>query len=158
MSQSRSSLLSYALRLLNIRERFSGELEKKLYQKAEDLKIADPVALIDQIIQDLKRDKFLDDQKLFASFINYQLVEKVRGPLHIKQSLIRRGVSRADAQAGIRTYYDPKIENQALKRYLSKHSNLADVKVKNRLIRRLLGRGFSYPSLLRLFDQNSFTE
>lgn len=158
MSQLRSSLLSYALRLLNIRERFSGELEKKLYQKAEDLKIDDPVALIDQIIQDLKKDKFLNDQKLFASFINYQLTEKVRGPLHIKQSLIRRGVSRSDAEAAIKTNYDPHKERQALKKYLGKHSKSMDPRAKNRLIRRLLSRGFSYASLKGLFDLSLFEE
>jgi len=152
MSVSRNSLLSYALRLLNIRERFSGEIEKKLYQKAETLKIADPVTLIDQIIEDLKKDKFLDDQKLFSSFINYQLTEKVRGPLHIKQSLVRRGVTRAAAEANIRAFYDPQKERLVLNRYLARQSKSLDVKAKTRLIRRLLGRGFSYTSLRDIFD------
>jgi SOS response regulatory protein OraA/RecX len=62
MSQSRTRLLSYALRLLNLRERFSGEVENKLYLKAEELKIDDPIALIDQIIFDLKKINFLDDK------------------------------------------------------------------------------------------------
>ena len=158
MSQQRTRLLSYALRLLNLRERFAGEIEKKLYKKAEELKIDDQVALIDQIISDLKKDKFLDDQKLLASFVNYQLVEKVRGPLYIKQQLLRRGVSRADSEAGIRTYYDPKKESQALKKYLSRHQKTNDPKERVRLIRRLLGRGFSYNSLKDKFDQDSFEE
>lgn len=158
MSQSRNSLLSYALRLLNIRERFSGEIQKKLFEKAEELKIDDPVALIDQIILDLKKDKFLDDQKLLASFINYQLLEKVRGPLYIKQSLVRRGVSRVDAQLAIKEHYDSKKESQALKKYLSRHQKTNDPKEKVRLIRRLLGRGFSYNSLKDKFDQDSFEE
>jgi len=158
MSQSRNSLLSYALRLLNVRERFSGEIEKKLYKKAEDLKIADSVTLIDQIILDLKKDKFLDDQKLLSSFISYQLTQKVRGPLFIKQSLIRRGVSRSDAEAGIKSYYDPTKERLTLKQYLNRHAKSLDSRAKNRIIRRLLGRGFGYASLRGLFDLNPFEE
>lgn len=158
MSNQRSSLLSYALRLLNLRARFTSEIEDKLLEKAAELDISGPENLINQIITDLTKDGFLNDKKLFSSFITYQLETKSKGPLYIKRQLRSKGLVSSQIDENIRLFATPDKQIQVLKAYLSRHLKSDSPQLRARLFRRLLGRGFA-PGLISLsFDRTDSKE
>lgn len=158
MSNQRSSLLSYALRLLNLRARFTPEIEGKLLEKAVELNIPDPENLINQIITDLTKDGFLNDEKLFSSFITYQLETKIKGPLYIKHQLRSKGLKSSQIDENLRLFATSDKQIRVLKIYLSRHLKSNDPKLKMRLFRRLLGRGFTSRLISASFDPTDSRE
>lgn len=158
MSNQRSSLLSYALQLLNLRARFTPEIEGKLFEKAVEFNIASPENLINQIIADLTKDGFLNDDKLFSSFITYQLETKFKGPFYIKQQLRSKGLKSSQIDEKLRLFATSGKQIQVLNSYIYRHLKSNDPKLKMRLFRRLVCRGFP-PSLVHTsFDRAGSTE
>ncbi len=158
MSNQRNSLLSYALRLLNLRARFTPEIESKLLKKAVELNISDPENLINQIITDLTKDSFLNDDKLFSSFVAHQLEIKFKGPLYIKHQLLTKGLKPALINEKMRLFATSDKQIQVLKAYLSRHLKSDNPQLKARLFRRLLGRGFTSGLISTAFDRAGSTE
>lgn len=142
-SNPSAALESTAIRFLSARPRFKAEVINRLAAKAEELKLADPFSLIDQIVASLEKSGFLDDEKLLEGYVRNRLVEKKKGPYWIRQRLVHLGLSKFEIDNALKKFADKPTQLTVLRDYLAIHPVGSDPKTKARLFRRLLGRGFA---------------
>lgn len=145
------TLEAVAIRYLSFRPRFSTEVENKLAQKAIELGITDPIAIIDEIMTSLKNSKFINDEDLLERYIRGRLFEKVKGPYWIRQKLSRYGLSKVVIDAALAKHASKEAQLTALSAYLAKKP-VPTPEQRQKLIRRLMSRGFPYELVARSFD------
>ncbi len=153
-NKSRAILENTAIRFLSFRPRFKAEVINRLAEKALEIGLADPVTLIDKIVESLEKSGFLDDEKLLEGYIRNRLVEKKKGPYWIRQHLLRLDLSKPEIDAALAKYAPKPTQLEVIREYLAKHPNLTDPKLKAKLFRRLLGRGFSAALVTLAFDDS----
>ncbi len=73
-----------ALRLLNIRFLSEGELRRKLRERGAESD------MVDQVIERLKQERFIDDERLAGDVYRYYAGKKQYGHAYIVQRLRRR--------------------------------------------------------------------
>lgn len=155
----RQFLYSSALRFLSFRDRFTGEVINKLLALSKQYELGDTGTLIDGVITSLKQSGYLNDDKNIEHFITYRLTEKLKGPLFIKMQLRLLGLPKELVDRGLREFAPADVQLACLSRYLKKHLPAsADPKLKLKLMRRLVSRGFSPEIIRRSFDWQDISE
>ncbi|MFA4995747.1 MAG: regulatory protein RecX [Patescibacteria group bacterium] len=138
--------LEYALYLLKIRDRSVGEIKNKmLVRKCSKEEI-------DEVILFLNDKKFLDDEKFAANFVRNQLSIKPQGKYKLEQRLKQLYVDEKiikDVLGKIDINEERNSAKELAKRWLRKHTDNSiqiteDKKAREKLLRHLMGRGFSY--------------
>ena len=137
----KARLTSIALRHLTIRPRFENEVRNKLSGITTDQN------LVNQIIDNLKQNKFLDDKSLALSTAHYLLEEKNKGPLYIKHKLHHLGVDKDLISIALESI-SPIKQRQTIKNIINKR-----FKNKNQIIRLLNSRGFSWQQIYPFIDE-----
>lgn len=145
-----------ALKYLSLRAHSKNELRIKLRQKTFETE------LINIILDELEREKFIDD----ASFAQHFAEEKIKssrwGKNKIKAELMKRGVSSQIISNVISENFGEDSEIEAgLELAMKKYKNLASrkldqKKILNSIYSFLLSRGYDYDAckqiIMRLFD------
>lgn len=141
-----------ALRFLSFRPRFKAEVENKLLLKAKEIN-ADPT-LINQIIADLEKSKFINDQQLLESYIRHHLTVKKKGPLWIKMHLSRFGLDKLTVSSALRQHAPDTLQMEIIAKIISKltHGKKSDLSIKAKVFRHLAARGFTPNLIYRTFD------
>jgi regulatory protein len=130
-----------AYRLLSLRPRSVGEIEKKLREKGF------PAAVIKEALEKLHDLKYLDDASFASQWARNLAVNKLCGNRKIIASLKEKGVAAnliAQAIEEVRQEI-PEEEAVALlikKKLAGKKDSLQDIKEKKKIFQSLLGRGF----------------
>ena len=96
-----------ALRILNYRFNSEAELRRKLRSKKFE------ASDIDDTIEKLRREKWLDDARFAAAFVRTKQ-NKRHGPRKIERELQAAGVGREDAQKALRDNKDEEREREDL--------------------------------------------
>lgn len=159
-SNPRAALEAVAIRYLSFRPRFRVEVENRLAKKAQELGLADPLTLINQIIKSLEKSGFLDDAKNLESFIRYRLMTKMKGPLWLRAKLRVLGVARSAVDTALRQIATREAQLEVIRRFLAKKSprRRPDLKTKARLFRALVSRGFPASLVASAFDGKDLGE
>ena len=149
-----SLLKSIAIRYLSFRPRFKSEVIKRLQSKASELQLSNSDALINQIISWLEEAKFLDDEKLLESFIRHRQQERSKGTVWIKAKLHQIGLPSSTIDTAIKKYSSNDAQQTAIHKIIHKLSqgHKPDLKTKAKIYRHLIGRGFSYSQIKKVFD------
>ncbi len=109
-------------------------------------------AEVDEAIERLGREKYLDDSGYAERFARSRLAYQHIGRARIRQALHQRGVSRGETEAGIRTALTDVDEQAALdelaRRYWRQHAQLEPERRVPRLWAFLVRRGFA-PGLVQ---------
>lgn len=105
MSDELDRCYTAALRILNYRFNSEAELRRKLQRKKFE------AALIDETIERLRREKWLDDQRFAAAFVRTRQ-QKHRGPRKIAMELAAAGVGRDEARQALRENSNPERERE----------------------------------------------
>jgi len=87
MPNGQNQALKFAMKLIGLRKRSVFEIAKRLEQKgfAEDI--------IRQVLGELNRYKYLDDEKFAESWINDRMNFNPRGSVLIKKELTEKGIT-----------------------------------------------------------------
>lgn len=143
---------NYAYRLLTYRMRTEKELVTRLRSK----NFADNI--INDVINDLKKLKLVDDNKFALSFATDRLQLALKGKRLIFAELIKKGIADTDAKS-ILNQINHTQEQSACQRLIEKYQHryrkLSPLEKKQRLYGLLVRRGFSYPiikSVLNISD------
>ena len=96
-----------AMRILNYRFNSEAELRRKLKSKKFE------PALIDETVEKLRREKWLDDARFAAAFVRTKQL-KHHGPRKIARELAAAGVDREAADKAIRENVDEENERADL--------------------------------------------
>jgi len=123
-----------ALRLLGYRERSPEELRKRLAQDGYPSSIVDP--LVERYVE-----LELVDEDRFASMYASTRVSAGLGTRRIRRELQQRGVSDAAAEAAVSDLREGDLDRAAA---LLRGRDLGDRAGRERLLRRLISRGFDY--------------
>lgn len=107
MSDQPDNCYLAGLRILNVRFNSEAELRRKLATKGFDRDA------IDDAIERLRREKWLDDERFAAAFVRMR-VRKGIGRLRIKRELTAAGVSDEIASAALTEQGDAGREQEAL--------------------------------------------
>jgi regulatory protein len=140
-----------AFNLLARRLHSTSELRTKLRQKYHHPEF------IEEIINHLSENKYLDDEKFAAEFIEEKNKAKLWGNYKIKTELKRRGINNSIIGD---EFIDDHLKNSSetlrmaaeKKLRILQNRNLPDDKLKQKLITYLLGKGYNYDDIKSLAD------
>ncbi|MCR4403284.1 MAG: recombination regulator RecX [Firmicutes bacterium] len=134
----------YALRLLAMSDRTVKELEERLRAKGF------PEEVVVEIVRDMTRLEYLDDEKLAVRFAEGCAERRGIGPMRVRAELSRRGVPDSLIEHALRLAFDADRESAialaSARTWLERHgpSSGEDLgAAKRRLCGFLVRRGFS---------------
>lgn len=123
------------------RDHTCAELRRALLERGHE------PAEVEAALERLRREKCLDDAGYAERFARSRLVHQGLGRSRIHQALRVRGVSRGEAEAGIRTALhevdEAAIVEQLARRYWRQHASVEPARRLPRLWAFLLRRGFA---------------
>jgi regulatory protein len=140
-----------ALKFLSYRDRSEKEITTKLKDVGYEENI------IDWVIGELKRLKFLDDQRFSHSFAQTQMITRPMGEYFLKRELKQKGLAEELIEQTVEKVYEEKdqvavaleLAQQRKKRY----ANIDEIKAKKRVSDFLLRRGFSWDIVSEVLEQ-----
>ncbi len=139
----------YALRLLKLRPRSTFELRQKLNSKGYS-------AAADELIEELTRLGFLNDEAFAKAWLQYRL-NKPMGLRRVTRELADKGIVQdivQNAWANVRENYDELdvVKTLAQKR-VRKYTNIDPLKRKKRVMDYLARRGFQLDIIMKVIKE-----
>lgn len=147
LEQEKQRIRERALRILAYRKRSVEELKTRL------MKIGFDKDLVSEIIEGFVRDSVLNDDDFTEAFVADYTTLKPKGNIFISRELAKKGISQQAIQNVLRM----RDENQIVKDFLQKklaHFNLKNPKDRQKVLRRLLSRGFTPRVVYGLLDSH----
>lgn len=141
----------YALFLLNLSMRTVSEVEQKMVKRGYGKKV------IIQVINNLKEDKFLDDDNYAEVFINSMKNYKTWGRFMMKKKMLEKKLPASLIEQKLSELVTDEDELEIAKRFVSKQINDSkalkklDYQDKQKLMRKLMSRGFAMDTVVKLF-------
>ena len=137
----------YALRLLKLRPRSSAELARKMADKGFDALLAR------QVIDDLTRLGFLDDEAFARAWLQYRL-NKPMGFRRIAQELVEKGISKDAIRAHwdvVKESYDElEVVRMLAQKRARQYNNVDPLKRRKRVMDYLARRGFQLDIIMKV--------
>lgn len=143
-----------ALRLISYSPRSVAEVRMRLKQKKH------APALIEEVIENLKKKGFLDDAKFGRLYANASVSSRPAGKRRLEMELKRKGLSADDvatAMDSVKEVDEKETARDLVRRRFAKMTGLTPEKKKARLFGFLKRRGFAdgaiYAALKDLFEE-----
>ncbi len=135
-----------ALRLLEFRFRGEAELWERLEEKGFNKSV------VDDTLARLKKDRYVDDDRLLESLIRSNKEVGLYGPQYIKQKLLQRKFGYEQIVRALTDFYPKEEEEIVARKFLAKQKNLglSDQKQKQQLLQKFFRRGFSPDAVFRI--------
>ncbi|MGL6173227.1 MAG: RecX family transcriptional regulator [Cellulosilyticaceae bacterium] len=121
---------------------YQNRSEKEIRSKLRTLEYSE--LIIEQVIQFLKKYSYINDEDFAKKFTEYNLNYKRKSMKRIQYELYQKGISGVELEELVPNKEQLEYENieYLLKKY--KYNKEMDRKEKEKLIRRILSKGFSY--------------
>jgi regulatory protein len=141
-----------AFRLLGRRQHSTSELRRKLWNKDYEQK------LIDEVIEDLQKNGYLDDKEFIRAFVADKIKSKNWSIKKIKAELFKRGVTSKLIDEMLGEYSVESDFESALKLAKKKYEvllkrNLEIKEMRNKLSTYLFSKGFDYELIKEACDK-----
>ena len=153
--QKSLSPMEYAMKYLTVKDRTVSEMQA--YLDAKEFGEAD----VDAAIERLKELGILDDARYAQRFVETRLASKPVSRRHLWEQLKGHGVSEEHIRAAFETVDDGSEEENACviaEKFLRQFRALEPEKRRERVLSRLLGRGFSYDVSRKAYEHALNTE
>lgn len=139
----------YALFLLNLSMRTVNEVKEKMQRRGY------VSTVINEVINNLLQEKYLNDENYAEVFINSMKSYKTWGRFMMKKKLMEKKLDSALIEEKLEELVTPQDEKEIAKRYLErqfKDVNMAALEYdeKQKVMRRLLRRGFGMDTVTKL--------
>lgn len=144
--EAKKHLELIAIKALSVRDRFESEIRTRLIREFTMNKMDVRFDLIDEVIEKLKSQKYLRDEELVVKSALH-LLDEGKGPYFIKAKLQSLGVSDSLIRIGL-TSLTPESIQTSLQGIINKKKPIP----KDKLIRFLMTRGFSYSDIKGSID------
>jgi regulatory protein len=136
LEEEKLKIKQRAYRLLNFRARSTRELRNRL------LTLGFEPALVDTVIEDLREDNTLDDERFVKAFINDYTTVHTKGNVFIFRELKKKGIPEDTIMTMLKSRDETALIKDFINRKLS-HLNRHEPKERQKIIRRLMSRGFT---------------
>lgn len=151
INEERKRAKDRALNFLSYRDRSEKEIRTKLNDVGYDENI------IEWVIGELQRLKFLDDERFAQSYAQTQMITRPVGEYFLKRELKQKGVAEELIEQTIEKTYQEKdqfsvaleLAQQRKKRY----KDVDEIKAKKRVSDFLLRRGFSWDVVAEVMER-----
>ena len=151
LNEEKKKAKDRALNFLSYRDRSEKEIRTKLKDVGYNEQI------IDWVIKELKRLKFLDDKRFAQSYAQTQMITRPMGEYFLKRELKQKGINSELIEQTVEKVYEEKdqfsvameLAQQRKKRY----QNIDDMKMKKRVSDFLLRRGFGWDVVSEVLEQ-----
>lgn len=140
------SIKEYSLSLLARRDYGVKELERKLVLKGYDS------LEIKGLLKYYLSVGYLDDKKLIDRLISYQITNN-KSKKQIEVYLINKGFENNDVRELLNMIEFDDIEINILEKHIERYLKTKKPIQKEKIINRLLNRGFSYQSIKKIIDK-----
>ena len=139
MDSEFSKARDYALNVLSIKSISSADLSKKICLKGYDKIIAD------EVINELTELGYVDDVAYASLFLEY-CAEKMWGKKKIRFEMKQKGLTDEIIESVLSFYSDDDCLETMAEVIISKygHEDINDIKVKNKITRYFVSRGFDF--------------
>jgi regulatory protein len=144
-------LLTRALTLLKDKDYAVGELVSKFKKSVY------PMAIIDEVIERLKSEKFLDDKRFAENYVMFHAEQKNRK--QIEQFLYRKGIPEDLVDAALEEYAEDNPDSEVelafsqLKKKVKPAMDLSDYETKMKLKSFLYRKGFEFSVIDRAIER-----
>lgn len=142
----------YALFLLNLSMRTVFEVEQKMLKRGYDKTV------IKKVINNLKEDKFLDDDNYAEVFINSMKNYKTWGRFMMKKKMLEKKLPKDLIEQKLSELVTEEDELEIAKRFVGKQItdlkdlNKIDYQEKQKLMRKLTARGFGFDVVSKIVN------
>mgnify|MGYP001598281383 FL=1 len=149
---NRKKPIEYALYLLKIRDRSSGEIRQKMKRKDfSEREISEVLAFLDQ-------KKFIDDEKFVRNYIRYQLDQKPQGKFKLKIGLLALKVPGEMIDRALSEYGSDEeklMAKESAEKWLNRKKSIKKEEKRDKLARYLAGRGFGWEIIRSVLENNN---
>lgn len=136
-----------ALYYISFKQRTTAEV--RLYLMDHDIKSD----IIEDVLKNLKEDKWLDDGKYVENFISQNLSSDDKGPYVIKQKLLQKGIPAQLIDQEIEKQDFSEVAEKAANKLLKKYQTKLPARtLKDKIIQSLSNKGFSYAEAKTAFE------
>jgi regulatory protein len=144
------ALYQYAVRALGRQMRSVAELKRLMGRRVEPGESGD--SKISAVVTRLLEQHYLDDPAFASTYTRLRQENQGFGKRRVQQELTRKGVQAELVATTIETAYAELSEEDLVRRYVARKriEKPQDDKQTARLIRRLVGAGFSFAIITRL--------
>lgn len=132
--------LNYTLKILSRKDYFSKELKMKLIEKGYNLPD------IEEVIDHLIKEKYIDDESLVERKINY-LQNKGWGEFKIYKYLLEKGMCKEFVKNSLEKYLDNELEIKNIIKYSKKKKEF------EKKVRYLTSKGFKESLVLKILGK-----
>lgn len=136
-----TSAISFALKLLSLRNHSQHELERKLLKKGY------PLENIKSVMEKLAAEGILDDKKFSMELIRSRSKRKPSGKLILTAELKKRGVSDTITQELLNGYASAELCHNAAQKKIASLHGVTECDQKKKLVTFLRNRGFGWQEI-----------
>ena len=129
-------IMGRALKIMHYRQRSVKELRMRL------LNIGYDEIHVDDVIRELIEDRTLDDERFARAFVHDYTSLKPKGNRYIINELIKKGISKEIIDRLLKDRDEKKMIIEYIEKK-ARNLNMQDRKDRQKILRRLLNRGFS---------------
>jgi regulatory protein len=144
------ALYQYAVRALGRQMRTVAELKRLMSRRVEPDETGE--SKIAAVVERLQDQHYLDDPAFASTYTRLRQENQGFGKRRVQQELTRKGVQAELVATTIETAYAEVSEDELVRRYVARKriEKPQDDKQTARLIRRLVGAGFSFAVITKL--------
>ena len=137
-----------ALNHLSFKARTEKEVRDYLAKHEIDEKI------IQQVIQSLKNDNWINDRQYAQAIINSNQLSGDKGSYMLMQKISQKGVAKSIIQEVLQEFDMTEVAERAAEKLLKKYQGKLPARaLQNKIIQNLTNKGFSYSEAKAAFDQ-----
>lgn len=146
-------LLNKAYFFLKFRPRSEQEVREYLYKKVKTTHWSHEAA--DKIIEKLKEQELIDDEKFIDWFVRARSTLKPKGEKMLRKELLQKGISKEliDNFFSTNIVDEEKLALEILEKRWSRYNNIPSQKRFEKAVRFLMSRGFSYDICKKTIDK-----
>ena len=141
--ENKSEALKFAMKLISLRKRSVFEIKKRLRKKKFEENI------IEEVLQELKNYKYLNDEEFAEAYINDRINFNPRGRFLIKKELNEKGIAENIIERKIEELFSEEKETASAKKLAEKKlktvSNKTNkIKINQKIRSYLQSKGYSF--------------
>lgn len=143
-----------AVSYINVKLRSSKEIDKYLNKDFSK-------KIIDDVVEKLKKDGYLNEDVYAEAFINDQINLKVVGPIKIKKELLKLGISEPVIDNHL-VCYTKDLQYNKIKKVIEKelklNKNKSSLMLKNKILKNLIDKGFYNEDIVLCMEKFNFDD
>jgi len=151
LNEEKKKAKDRALNFLSYRDRSEKEIRTKLNGIGYEDNI------IEWVIGELKRLKFLDDERFAQGYAQTQMITRPMGEYFLKRELKQKGIDSELIDQTIEKVYEEKdqfsVAKELAQQRKSRYKDLGELKAKKRVSDFLLRRGFSWDVVSEVIER-----